>query len=352
MDTAGGRRAGTFEDFNNLIKLCQHFDVIHTLGGAVEPQDIPVHIRHLEMTRSQLLLSDKVPFVFSRGSGQIADNFELLRLAHGFTPEQFRATPVTWTVINTNSPLQLDIPMAGAIEFDSASKPEEATEEADDEGPMGGMGMPSGAKLAAGLREIAGKSFTADVAADGSILGVAGFDEARKAAKKAFGMAGQMMEGAINDRGLQNLVRGAIGYLPKEAVAAGATWETKVDAGSQMPMEQSLKMTLGTVGADEVEFAYSGESKMKEGARMPMPDAEVEGGKIEGSAKISRKDGFTISSKQTSNMSIFATNATVSAGPPQDAHARRLAAESAASRLPALLVAAQRVHGQAVDAQV
>jgi hypothetical protein len=67
-------------------------------------------------------------------------------------------------------------------------------------------------------------------------------------------------------------------------------------------------MTLGTVGADEVDVAYSGESKMKEGARMPMPDAEVEGGKIEGSAKISRKDGFTISSKQTSNMSIFATN--------------------------------------------
>jgi trimethylamine--corrinoid protein Co-methyltransferase len=123
MDTAGGRRAGTFEDFTNLIKLCQHFDVIHTLGGAVEPQDIPVHIRHLEMTRAQLLLSDKVPFVFSRGSGQIADNFELLRLAHGFTPEQFRATPVTWTVINTNSPLQLDIPMAeGIIDFANAGQ--------------------------------------------------------------------------------------------------------------------------------------------------------------------------------------------------------------------------------------
>ena len=88
----------------------------------------------------------------------------------------------TYTVVINRVNGKLDIPMAGAIEFDSASKPEEATEEADDEGPMGGMGMPSGAKLAAGLREIAGKSFTADVAADGSILGVAGFDEARKAA--------------------------------------------------------------------------------------------------------------------------------------------------------------------------
>ena len=41
MDTARGRRAGTFEDFCNLIKLCQSFEVIHVLGGATEPQDIP-----------------------------------------------------------------------------------------------------------------------------------------------------------------------------------------------------------------------------------------------------------------------------------------------------------------------
>src|SRR3982074_603665 len=47
MDTAGGRRAGTLEDFCSLVKLCQNFEVIHVLGGATEPQDIPVHIRHL-----------------------------------------------------------------------------------------------------------------------------------------------------------------------------------------------------------------------------------------------------------------------------------------------------------------
>jgi uncharacterized protein (DUF58 family) len=42
-------------------------------------------------------------------------------------------------------------------------------------------------------------------------------------------------------------------------------------------------------------------------------------------------------------VSIFATTASAFAAPPQGAHARRLAAEAAASRLPALLVAAQRV---------
>jgi hypothetical protein len=54
MDIERGRRAGTFDDFCNLMKLCQSFEAIHVLGSGVEPQDIPVHIRHLEVTRAQL----------------------------------------------------------------------------------------------------------------------------------------------------------------------------------------------------------------------------------------------------------------------------------------------------------
>ncbi len=34
MDIERGRRAGTFEDFCNLMKLCQSFEVIHVLGGG------------------------------------------------------------------------------------------------------------------------------------------------------------------------------------------------------------------------------------------------------------------------------------------------------------------------------
>jgi trimethylamine--corrinoid protein Co-methyltransferase len=123
MDIHNGRRAGTVEDFRNLIKLCQTFDVMHSLGGAVEPQDSPVHVRHFETTRSMLLLSDKVPFVYSRGSKQIADCLELIRIANGVSVEDFRLKPRTWTVINTNSPLQLDIPMAeGIIDFAEAGQ--------------------------------------------------------------------------------------------------------------------------------------------------------------------------------------------------------------------------------------
>jgi len=124
MDIERGRRAGTFEDFCNLMKLCQGFEAIHVLGSGVEPQDIPVHIRHLEVMRAQCLLTDKVPFIFSRGHQQVADNFALLRIAHGLTEEQFAQRPYTYTVINTNSPLQLDIPMSeGIVDFALAGQP-------------------------------------------------------------------------------------------------------------------------------------------------------------------------------------------------------------------------------------
>ena len=98
--------------------------MLHVLGGAVEPQDIPVHIRHLEVMRAQIMLTEKIPFIFSRGRQQIADNFSLLRIAHGLDEEEFSRRPCTYTIINTNSPLQLDIPMSeGIIDFALAGQP-------------------------------------------------------------------------------------------------------------------------------------------------------------------------------------------------------------------------------------
>jgi trimethylamine--corrinoid protein Co-methyltransferase len=124
MDLKRGRRAGTFEDFCNIMKLTQSFEVLHVLGGGVEPQDVPIHVRHLETTRAMLTLTDKIPLVYARGTGQIHDNFELIRIAYGLTQAEFEAHPHTIAVINTNSPLQLDIPMAeGIIDFAAAGQP-------------------------------------------------------------------------------------------------------------------------------------------------------------------------------------------------------------------------------------
>lgn len=115
IDTKDGKRAGTMQDFCNIIKICQSFEVIHALGGCVEPQDIPIQFRHLETTRAMLLLSDKIPKVYARGPFQTVDNFEMIRIAYKLTPEEFASRPYVSTIINTNSPLQLDIPMANGI---------------------------------------------------------------------------------------------------------------------------------------------------------------------------------------------------------------------------------------------
>ena len=124
IDSARGRRPGTLEDFRNLMRLSQAYDVLHVLGGAVEAQDVPVHLRHYEFMRSMLTLTDKVPFVFSRGRQQVADNFALLRIAHGLDEERFARGAYCYTVINTNSPLQLDVPMVqGIIDFAAAGQP-------------------------------------------------------------------------------------------------------------------------------------------------------------------------------------------------------------------------------------
>jgi trimethylamine--corrinoid protein Co-methyltransferase len=122
-DLERGRRPGSLSAFKDFVKLSQSFDVIHLLGPCVEPQDIPVQDRHLEVTFAQLTLADKVPWVFCRGHRQISDCLEMIRIAHRLEHRQFREGIYTYTVINTNSPRQLDIPMAeGIIDFAEAGQ--------------------------------------------------------------------------------------------------------------------------------------------------------------------------------------------------------------------------------------
>ena len=117
-DRERGRRPGTLRDFEELTKLTQAFDVFHMLNPLVEPQDIPVHVRHYEVTGAQLRLSDKAPFAFARGTGQVEDVFEMTRLARGLGHDEFCRHPHCHTIVNTNSPRQLDVPMAlGLIDF-------------------------------------------------------------------------------------------------------------------------------------------------------------------------------------------------------------------------------------------
>jgi len=122
-DLDRGKRPATLEDTRNIIKLCEHFDVIHLQSPNVESQDIPVHLRHYQVTESQLTLSRKPFFVFSRGSAQVEDAFAMTRIGYALSQQEFEAKPWCYTVINTNSPRQLDLPMCqGIIDFARAGQ--------------------------------------------------------------------------------------------------------------------------------------------------------------------------------------------------------------------------------------
>lgn len=117
-DLARGRRSGSARDFTELVRLTQHFDVFHMVAPLVEPQDVPTHLRHYFTVETQLTHSDKFPFIFSRGTPQVMESFEMLSNFRGVSAEEFEATPHCYTIINTNSPRTLDIPMAqGLIDF-------------------------------------------------------------------------------------------------------------------------------------------------------------------------------------------------------------------------------------------
>ncbi len=117
-DRARGRRPGNLESFIEVMKLTQCFDVLQLQGASLEPQDIPVHLRHYQTMRVQLTVGNKTPWIFCRGRSQVKDAFRMIRILHDLSETEFMAHPRSTTVVNTNSPRQIDNPMAqGIIDF-------------------------------------------------------------------------------------------------------------------------------------------------------------------------------------------------------------------------------------------
>ena len=122
-DLTRGRRPGTAQDYRELVRITQHYDVLQMMPPLIEPQDVPTHLRHYFTMEAQLTLSDKLPFIFSRGTPQVRESFELLRDFRGLDDAEFEAEPHCYTIINTNSPRVLDVPMAqGLIDFARANQ--------------------------------------------------------------------------------------------------------------------------------------------------------------------------------------------------------------------------------------
>lgn len=123
-DLDGGRRTGNRHDFRNLLRLVQSLNSVHFTGGyPVEPVDIHGSVRHLDATFDLLTLTDKALHVYSLGRQRNRDAIEMVRIARGITEAELDEQPSIFTIINTNSPLTLDVPMShGIIEMSSRNQ--------------------------------------------------------------------------------------------------------------------------------------------------------------------------------------------------------------------------------------
>ncbi len=120
-----GRRSGNQEDYRNFLRLGQMHNILHFSGGyPVEPTDIHASVRHLECISDFITLTDKTYCIYSLGHQRVTDAIEMTRIGRGVSREQLAAEPSVFTIINTNSPLQLDIPMMqGIIDMASMNQP-------------------------------------------------------------------------------------------------------------------------------------------------------------------------------------------------------------------------------------
>ncbi|HXV44837.1 MAG TPA: trimethylamine methyltransferase family protein [Anaerolineae bacterium] len=114
-DFERGRRPGTLAAFQELVRLVQQCPPLHVVGGVmVEPQDVPVPLRHLDQLYSQFTLSDKVVIASARGREVALDCVNMAALVFGGL-EEVQRQPVLIGIINANSPLRYDTQMLGGL---------------------------------------------------------------------------------------------------------------------------------------------------------------------------------------------------------------------------------------------
>jgi trimethylamine---corrinoid protein Co-methyltransferase len=123
-DLQGGRRAGNQNDFRNMVRLAQRYDIVHCTGGyPVEPVDLHSSVRHLDCLSDIAKLTDKAFHAYSLGQARNLDGLEIARIARGISAEQMEREPSLFTIINSSSPLRLDTPMLqGIIEMSSRNQ--------------------------------------------------------------------------------------------------------------------------------------------------------------------------------------------------------------------------------------
>jgi len=116
MDNELGRRTGTYAEMCDYIRLVQSLNIIHQEGGGgFEALDLPANSRHLDLLYAQTTLLDKNWQPWCMGEEQSMDALNMAAISLQKPVEDLADTPVFVCIINTNSPLQLDIPMAEGL---------------------------------------------------------------------------------------------------------------------------------------------------------------------------------------------------------------------------------------------
>ncbi len=114
-DLDNGRRQATMQDFENFAKLTYMAPHMHHAGGTlVEPNDIPVDERHLDMLLAHITLNNKSFMGSVTHADNARDTVTMSEILFG--AEAIRQNPATLSLINASSPLRFDDRMLGALE--------------------------------------------------------------------------------------------------------------------------------------------------------------------------------------------------------------------------------------------
>jgi len=106
-DIEGGRRYGSYRDFENLVKIVAQLPSLHHSGlVVVEPCDLPVSKRHLDMVYAHMKYTDKPHLGAITEKSRAQDSVDMARILHGADFVEDHC--VIMGNVNTNSPLLVD----------------------------------------------------------------------------------------------------------------------------------------------------------------------------------------------------------------------------------------------------
>ncbi len=116
-DLEKGRRPGTYDEMCDYLRLVQSLNIVHQEGGGpFEAMDLPAETRHLDLHLAQHRLTDKNCQSYALGGQRSKDSIEMACIALETDRAGLLENPAMLGIINTNSPMQLDIPMTEAVQ--------------------------------------------------------------------------------------------------------------------------------------------------------------------------------------------------------------------------------------------